>query len=34
MNPWPFVLAAYAVVIGGTGTLALWAYLAMRDAEQ
>jgi hypothetical protein len=33
MNPWPFILGAYAV--GGIGTLglALWSYVAMRRAE-
>jgi len=34
MNPWPFVIAAYAVVLGGTGLLALASYLAMRRAER
>lgn len=33
MNPWPFVLAAYAVAIGATGALVLWAYASMRRAE-
>ena len=34
MNPWPFVIAAYAVVLGTTGLLALLGYLAMRRAER
>ena len=34
MNPWPFVIAAYAVVLGATGLLALVSYLAMRRAER
>lgn len=34
MNPWPFVVAAYAVTLGGGGALALAAYLAMRRAER
>ncbi len=33
MNPWPFVIAAYAVTIGGTGALLLWAHASMRRAE-
>ena len=34
MNPWPFVFAAYAVTIAATGSLLLWAALAMRRAER
>ena len=34
MAPWPFVIAAYAVTIGGGGVLALVSYLAMRRAER
>ena len=33
MNPWPFVAAAYAVAIGLTAGLLLWAYFSMRRAE-
>ena len=33
MNPWPFVIAAYAVAIAATGALILWAYASMRRAE-
>ena len=33
MNPWPFVVAAYAVAIVATGALILWAYASMRRAE-
>jgi len=33
MNPWPFVTAAYAVGIGATTALTLWAYVSMRRAE-
>lgn len=33
MNPWPFVIAAYAIALGGTAALALWSWLAMRRAE-
>ncbi|WP_414900407.1 hypothetical protein ACMT1E_11660 [Sphingomonas flavalba] len=34
MNPWPFVIAAYAVTIGGTLAAGVWAWLAMRAAEK
>ena len=34
MNPWPFVIAAYALTIGGTVALGLWAWAAMRAAER
>jgi len=33
VNPWPFVIAAYAVTIGATGALIGWAYAGMRRAE-
>lgn len=33
MNPWPFVIAAYAVVLGGTALLSLLSWIAMRRAE-
>ena len=33
MNPWPFVFAAYAICIVGTGGLLLRSYLLMRRAE-
>lgn len=33
MNPWPFVIAAYAVAVGLTAGLLLWAYASMRRAE-
>jgi hypothetical protein len=33
MNPWPFVIAAYAVTVAGAGGLVLWAWLSMRSAE-
>lgn len=33
MNPWPFVIAAYAVAILATSALVLWAYATMRRAE-
>ena len=33
MNPWPFVIAAYAVTIVVVAGLLLWAYVSMRRAE-
>jgi hypothetical protein len=33
MNPWPFVVAAYAIAIGATGGLFVWALVSMRRAE-
>lgn len=33
MNPWPFVIAAYAVAVLGTGGLLLFSFLSMRRAE-
>lgn len=33
MNPWPFVVAAYAVTIIATAALLAWAYASMRRAE-
>jgi hypothetical protein len=33
MNPWPFVIAAYAIALGGTASLLLWAWRSMRAAE-
>ncbi len=34
MNPWPFVIAAYGVTLGGAGVLAIASYLAMCRAER
>ena len=34
MNPWPFVVAAYAVALAGTFGLTAWSYAAMRRAER
>jgi hypothetical protein len=31
---WSYVIAAYALVLGGTGAMTLWAWLAMRKAER
>jgi Heme exporter protein D (CcmD) len=33
MNPWPFVIGAYAAAILGTLGLTLWSWAAMRRAE-
>ncbi|WP_310467938.1 heme exporter protein CcmD [Sphingomonas sp.] len=33
MNPWPFVIAAYAVAILATALLILWALSSARKAE-
>jgi hypothetical protein len=33
MNPWPFVIGAYAIAIFATLALALWSWAAMRRAE-
>ncbi len=34
MNAWGFVMAAYAVTLGGAAVLSLASYLAMRRAEK
>jgi hypothetical protein len=34
MNPWPFVIAAYVVTLGGGAAITLWSWLAMRRAER
>ena len=33
MSHWPFVIAAYGIVLGGTAALLLWAWATMRAAE-
>jgi hypothetical protein len=33
MNHWPFIIAAYAITILGTGGLSIWSFVAMRRAE-
>jgi len=33
MNPWPFVIGAYAVAVVLTSTLLLWSLASMRKAE-
>jgi heme exporter protein D len=34
MNPWPFVIAAYAVTLVGTVVLIVASWIAMRRAER
>jgi hypothetical protein len=34
VNPWPFVVAAYAAALLGTAGLLLSSYVAMRKAER
>jgi hypothetical protein len=33
IDPWPFIIAAYALTIFGTAGATLWSVLAMRRAE-
>jgi hypothetical protein len=33
MNPWPFVLAAYAIAVALTSALLIWSSASMRRAE-
>ncbi len=33
LDPWPFVIAAYAIGLGATLALTAWAWLSMRRAE-
>ena len=34
MNPWPFVIAAYALTLLATAGLLVWAAAGMRRAER
>ena len=34
LDPWPFVIAAYARGVGATLVLVAWSWLAMRRAEK
>ena len=34
LDPWPFVIAAYAIGVLGTLVLVAWSWLAMRRAER
>jgi len=33
VNPWPFVVGAYAVAVALTAALLLWSLVSMRKAE-
>ena len=33
MNPWPFIVAAYAVALLATLAVTAWSFAAMRRAE-
>lgn len=34
MNHWPFIIAAYAIVLGGSAGLTIWVWRSMRAAEK
>jgi hypothetical protein len=34
IDPWPFIVAAYAIAILGTLVLTFWSWRAMRKAER
>ena len=34
VDPWPFIIAAYALAILGTAVLTFWSWRAMRRAER
>ena len=34
IDPWPFIVAAYAIAIIGTLVVTVWSWRAMRDAER
>ena len=34
IDPWPFIVAAYAIAILGTLALTFWSWRAMRKAER
>ena len=34
IDPWPFIIAAYAITILGTLAVTLWSWRAMRRAER
>jgi hypothetical protein len=33
VDPWPFIVAAYALALAGTAGMTLWCLVAMRRAE-
>jgi len=34
MDPWPFVIAAYALTLAGTAATSIWAWRAAQSAER
>ena len=34
MNPWPFIIGAYAVALVGTAGMTLWSLVEMRRSER
>lgn len=34
IDPWPFIIAAYAIAILGTLAVTFWSWRAMRSAER
>jgi hypothetical protein len=34
IDPWPFIIAAYAIAVLGTLAVTIWSWLAMRKAER
>ncbi len=34
MNHWPFIIAAYLIVLGASAVLTVWAWSSMRAAER
>ena len=34
LDPWDFVIAAYAIGVGATLALVIWSWLAMKRAER
>jgi len=34
VNPWPFIVAAYAIAIAAVTGLGLWSFIRMRSAER
>jgi len=34
LNHWPFVIAAYAIGLGGTLAMIVWAWVSMRRLEK
>jgi hypothetical protein len=34
LDPWPFVIAAYVIGVGGTVVMIAWSWISMRRAEK